>query len=1269
MSGLGNLIPLGKKEDKSKKSEDLTSGLIPIGGKAPKDDDNVDDFDLDDLLSDTPKKKADDSPGKSSKKKSSKSKSKSSPKSKSDKKSKKKDKSSMDWDASGDLGASDDAFASPPKPSSSSRKPLSFENDDDVIAQLAKGPAKKKSMQNLDDEFARALGFDESEFLSATSPTNDADTEDQPPPPSAPPPAPEPSSAPAPDDRFSLASSFFQDDAGDEKPKEDSFSSDRRGRGRRSSTAMMDDDPFAKKPSKIESLDIFGSSRRRSDGTDAPTKPSSTTPPKATQVTPPKAATADVTPPKTSAPDSDLPAFPWMKKKTGAEPTPTPKETPPVSETRADTAEATPSFPWMRAKADAPKPTDEAVVDDPPAARRRSTKAPKDADDVDPFGTDETPSFPWMKKKTEGTPDVTKADTSSSDMPSFPWSKPKVDEPPPPSAKSKTPPKAIETKTTDDDELPEFPWLKKSNPKENVPALQEAKEPPKTVPLATPSPEKPVAAPSPEKLEEPPTRPRPRVDTAPPSEPEPFRVPDEPVINPSVVLEPTPAEPPPASSPARSPSIPMATEAPPRAPSPVSPRRTSIEAPPSPTHRGSGSGFDKSASSPPKAATGSPTRAPGYGGDDGGGPQRLSPASRGTFLDNTMIVPAFISHQLEASQALVASLEAQVQAHSADKTALQSVHDQVLSSLSHETARAAGFESDLAASMAACAAATSEASTLRAGNATLTTQVGALTQEKQALSTELTMLRVQASSTADLQAQIAQLLQDKSILQAELQNVSSKLVLAQRDLSSEQALHAQSVERFKRLEHDRAQEALQQQRWRDEENRHAEKEAVERLLTQVRAAVSNLKVLQENVVFGKSEADVRSMGENESRSRLLLEMEGSCKAYMSRTQEECQRLQSLLSALETTMRSLRGEHMEEKERLRSEQARLEELALHFKSQTTLLQERTDTNTKVVSQTLASYIQDIRIAEARMHKRREQHQEEERSLHMARAAFAAQQEEALRDQRIVQDRHQAEAQRLNEKLGRLRAEKHAFEDMIARYATEMETLAEMQRHLDNEKDSLRHAAQCVEAMAEKVKAASEVSAANEQRALEERDQAQAMLEAMHDERLRLQKHWSQVDERERRLQEEIKYMDATRRKLTEERSSLLTHRRHARSATDWSRPPAPIAAVSYAREYEASTPRSNQTPPTPTPAMWRPEAMPQHKDPTGLSPSFRTEMEGFWSKGSGMDPATSRQTAQLKDRMFLSCVGLDHSKYTPPRAGVPMSTYGRTPSPSLGSFAL
>ncbi|KDO16554.1 hypothetical protein SPRG_17931, partial [Saprolegnia parasitica CBS 223.65] len=771
---------------------------------------------------------------------------------------------------------------------------------------------------------------------------------------------------------------------------------------------MADDDPFGKKPAKIESLDIFGSSRRRSDGTDAPTKPTSNTPPKVTEVTPPKAASADMTPPRTGAPESDLPAFPWMKKKTGAEPAPTPKESLPVSET----TEATPSFPWMRAKNDASKPTDEAGAGDPPATRRRSAKAPKDAEDVDRLLADETPSFPWMKKKTEATPDVAKAETSSSDMPSFPWSKPKVDEAPSTTSKSKTPPKT-KTKPPDDDDLPEFPWLQKSKPKENAPTLQEGKEPPKTIPLATPSPEKHVAAPSPAKaiVEEPPPWTRPRVDTAPPPEPEPIRVPDEPVTKPSVVLEPTTL----ASSPARSAPMQVPTEAPPRAPSPGSPRRTSIEAPHSPTHRSSGTGFDKSASSPPKAASGSPTRAPVYGGDDGGGPQRLSPASRGTFLDNTAIVPAFISHQLEASQALVTSLEAQVQVHTADKTALQSAHDQALASLTHETARAAVFESDLAASVAACATATAEATTLRAVNATLTAQVGALTQEKQALSTELAMLRVQALSAADLQAQIAQLLQDKSILQAELQSVSSKLVQAQRDLSSEQALHAQSVERFKRLEHDRAQEALQQQRWRDEESRHAEKEAVERLLTQVRAAVSNLKVLQEHVVFGKSEADVRSMGENESRSRLLLEMEGSCKAYMSRTQEECQRLQSLLSALETTMRSLRGEHMEEKERLRSEQARLEELALHFKSQTTLLQERTDTNTKVVSQTLASYIQDIRIAEARMHKRREQLQEEERSLHMARAAFAAQQEEALRDQRIVQERHQAEAQRVNEKL--------------------------------------------------------------------------------------------------------------------------------------------------------------------------------------------------------------------------------------------------------------
>ncbi|KAF0758530.1 hypothetical protein AaE_003907, partial [Aphanomyces astaci] len=355
--------------------------------------------------------------------------------------------------------------------------------------------------------------------------------------------------------------------------------------------------------------------------------------------------------------------------------------------------------------------------------------------------------------------------------------------------------------------------------------------------------------------------------------------------------------------------------------------------------------------------------------------------------------------------------------------------------------------------------------------------------DKQSLSQEAAALRVQTLELGPLQALVAELQLENAALRGQVSTAQASLAASQRELVQEKSMHAQS-----RVQHDREQEALLQQRWQADEQRHAEKDALERLLTQVRAAVSGLKVvakvLQENVVGSKSESEMRIWGENETRARVLVDMEGTCKAFMHRSQEECHRLQALLNAMEGTMRTLRGDHMEEKERLRSEQSRLDELAGHFQAQTTLLQERTDTNTRVVTQTLSifrAYIQDIRVAEARLHTRREQLLEEERQLHFARAAFAAQQEEALRDQRVAQEKLHMEQKRVEDKLHRVRHETNAFETLVHAHADEMNALAAYQVQLEHEKERLQNAATRVEHMAQQVREASEHSAAMEAQA--------------------------------------------------------------------------------------------------------------------------------------------------------------------------------------------
>ncbi|RHZ10213.1 hypothetical protein DYB31_012363, partial [Aphanomyces astaci] len=946
-SSVGNLIPLGQKPDKSSKKDDLTGGLISIGGK-PKAaaDDTLDDFDLDDLLNDTPKPSS-KAPSSSPKK---------SRKSKDKARKKKKDKGN-------DL----DDSTSPIKPSKSS-----FAFDDNEHDQASSRPAKPKtSMKNLDDEFAKALGFDESEFRSSAT----LDSPDKTPPSpvfQAPPPVPAPS-PPLPVDKGAISASFFDDipdnQANMHSPSQSLVDSRPRGGrgGRRSSSNDQDTldpfgaketlkptDPFAK-PSATPRHDPFGATTSATKQQDS-TRPINQVESASDQSNEKTRLNLSVNP--TSETDQ-VRSFPWMK----------PQDT--------ATSAVVPSFPWMQAKRDHVADVVSPKFEDPPV-KQTETKS-------------DLPAFPWLKKK----PAEVAISTTQLEA--------KIE-----------PPSPIKT----NDDMPAFPWTKTTPEAPDIPgqppssSLVVAEQLPPPV-LAISKPDSPVRA----TLE---------------------------IIPPDRSNDPSNAMTPPRH---KDPS--------PRRPSPSPPKLSTsdLDIPPSLDLRNSP---EKSNSSP----------------------KRASPSSRAAFLnDDSAIVPAFVTNQLAQSQEMVTCLTAQLNTANSTLTTLQAEHASVVATLGVETERNAALTVDVASLRQNELALQDDLARVQTESAQRLDQLTSALS----LSQEAAALRVQTLELGPLQALVAELQLENAALRGQVSTAQASLAASQRELVQEKSMHAQSVERFQRVQHDREQEALLQQRWQADEQRHAEKDALERLLTQVRAAVSGLKVLQENVVGSKSESEMRIWGENETRARVLVDMEGTCKAFMHRSQEECHRLQALLNAMEGTMRTLRGDHMEEKERLRSEQSRLDELAGHFQAQTTLLQERTDTNTRVVTQTLSAYIQDIRVAEARLHTRREQLLEEERQLHFARAAFAAQQEEALRDQRVAQEKLHMEQKRVEDKLHRVRHETNAFETLVHAHADEMNALAAYQVQLEHEKERLQNAATRVEHMAQQVRDASEHSAAMEAQA--------------------------------------------------------------------------------------------------------------------------------------------------------------------------------------------
>ncbi|ETV96696.1 hypothetical protein H310_10014 [Aphanomyces invadans] len=1166
-SSLGSLIPLGQKADKSSKKDDLTGGLISIGTKPTSGDDNMDDFDLDDLLSDTPRPKS--SPKK--------------PKKAKDKSKKKKKDKGNDLDESTSPGK-------PPK--------ATFTHDDDI----PRPPKPKTSMKNLDDEFAKALGFDASEFQSSKmdSPDKQLYQEEKPP-------SPAPSSPPT--ETGAIAASFFDEPSDKNKDAGGgSWRGDRpKGRGRR--TSNDDDvDPFAAKDVKSTSSDPFSNplgrhrdetaathrgGRANADDSKQPAMASPFARGAADRVDddlfnePPSQTQLDK--PATNSPSVDDPFATTTGGGTGRSGRGRRGGADAAQPSAATAGDDTPTFPWMKAKSTLPTE----VLDETP------------------------PQFPWMKKKVIEERDQVKPEKPpkpdpkvESDLPEFPWVKKDRNST---TADTKSSEKKEGSKPADDDDLPAFPWVKKTQALANLPPR--VVEPPPPEPVAAPPPlsppkssiEPPVAPPIPvepilvaEQLASP------ALSVAKPDSPVRATLQVEiqdrsnsPLRQPSPVKEPSPQRP---STPTSKPAATQAADS----------DQPSVDA------TSSRNSPDKKPASPPRPSILVPSAVDEKAKPSNSSPKRTSPSSRASFLnDDASIVPAFMTNQLAQSQDMVASLTTQLTAANVALAMLQSDHATVTANLSAESELAKTLTNDVAVLRQTEATLRDDLARVGAESARRLEQLNASIADKQALSQELATLRVQAIEVGPLQALVKELQIENSSFRGTLSTTQASLAACQRDLVKEQSLHSQSVERFQRMQHEREQEALHQQRWLVEEQRHAEKDALERLLTQVRAAVSGLKVLQENVVGGKSELEMRAMGETETRARVLLDMEGSCKAFMHRSQEECHRLQALLSAMEGTMRTLRGEHLEEKERLRAEQSRLDELALHFQSQTTLLQERTDSNTRVVTQTLSAYIQDIRVAEARLHTRREQLVEEERQLHFARAAFAAQQEEALRDQRLTQEKLHMEKQRIDEKLHRVRQETAAFETLVRNHSDEMEALAAYQLQLEGEKERLQAAASRIEEMAQKVRAASEQSAAMEAQAKDAMRDAATLVSQVQDERHRVQKQAAQLDERERRLHEEMRcFMETNRRK---QRAPAVVRpmprlpRHHV--DTPLVQPPPPVAMSALAKPFPS--PHSTETP------SWR-------ADPTGLSPSFRQEMETFWSRGNQVE------VDDVRNRMLLSC---------------------------------
>lgn len=560
-------------------------------------------------------------------------------------------------------------------------------------------------------------------------------------------------------------------------------------------------------------------------------------------------------------------------------------------------------------------------------------------------------------------------------------------------------------------------------------------------------------------------------------------------------------------------------------------------------------------------------------------------------------------------------------------------------------------------------------------------QVATLRSEKQQLQQDLHTLQMQH---ALCETQFALLGNEKSALQSQIKVLEEQNRQLLHTIAQEKQDHQTTQLRFAQF----------QQEHQQQEQLHRQKEAqqMDKLYQQLQTSLVSLKMVHEQVF---DEETTKREVENESRLRMITSLETSSRTQARCAEEECFRLTSLLTNLETTLRHYRQEHLEEKERLRQEQMRLNVLATHFQAQTNVMHEKADANTQMLAQYFTASLQDVRVAESRLATRRQALEDEEKQLYNERTQFAAYREECIAQNDRLQRQLQRERMELDDAWRDLHHERDDLEAMIASHEDEFQSLREWERQLEQEKQQIAVRANQVSEVARKVALCTQQMVAREDELRKQQHAMEAANGQWFEKEKTISSEKQKLDERELRLHNQLKQMEKTRRRLNDERKQQILLKTTTRKSKPNDSARGPNSDNNYGSEADTSplyskyttqfiadnnrsyrihdgadhvagalkTEASIGTTPawmhsTPTyqlplqdnrvnltstsstsrapPKVLNDPAPP--RDPSGLSPALRELVESHWKQQS-VD-LNLAETALHKERMAINCIGLD-----------------------------
>eukprot|EP00644_Phytophthora_capsici_P012896 jgi/Phyca11/13884/fgenesh1_pg.PHYCAscaffold_5_\ len=238
----------------------------------------------------------------------------------------------------------------------------------------------------------------------------------------------------------------------------------------------------------------------------------------------------------------------------------------------------------------------------------------------------------------------------------------------------------------------------------------------------------------------------------------------------------------------------------------------------------------------------------------------------------------------------------------------------------------------------------------------------------------------------------------------------------------------------------------------DQLERHREKRALESLSAQMQRALARLtvshQVHEEGAGYDNSAARVAA--EDEARLRVIASLEGSSKRAAQHAEQERLKLAELLRDLEAGARNARQGALEDKERLRQEQQRLDALSAHLQAQAAALRDQEAAHAAYMGQQLAEAREDARVQESR-------------------ADFAAFREQTALEIEREYEELRVSRLRLEDAWRELRTDREDLEAELASHEDEFQALESMREEVQEAETRLNERTQEVVALAEKLDA--------------------------------------------------------------------------------------------------------------------------------------------------------------------------------------------------------